>query len=126
VACSEDKDGSKHYQRNNPDAERQHLTGNALEEARSRGLVVLHCHDDLLAPPSAQPPLRLMAAQHVHADTALQFVRAHRAAAPRWAGDLCLEPTMQNILPVYGHRCTKHQMYKTSFQNVVMRKTSDV
>lgn len=74
------------------------------------------------------PPLRLMAAQQVHADTALQFVRAHRAAAPLWAGDLCLEPVHDAEYPVGSMvtRCTKHQMYKTSFQNVVIRKTSDV
>ena len=78
---SEDKDSSKHYQRNNPDAERQQLTGNALEIARSRALVV-HCHDDLPYAASAQRPLRAMPAQQVHADTALRIVRAHRAAVP--------------------------------------------
>jgi len=41
---SEDEDRGKHHQYNNRDTERQELTGQALEIARSRTFVVLHCH----------------------------------------------------------------------------------
>ena len=128
-AVQKNEYGSEHYQHENSNTQRQQLTGDALEVARSRALVVLHCHG---RSPLRRCPRNVRSArQFIATCIAACFMRitGRHLSGDSTACDVnqstmqniradSWSPDVQNIRCIKHHSkislCIKHQMYKTS------------